>query len=103
MDYRVSIAVSLRRVPAYNKPMPTATIGDALREIVGPRGVLDSENELMLYEYDGGLQRSTPQAVVFPPTTAQVADTAKLAAAESLPILARGAGTGLSGGAIAVS
>src|SRR5580658_1466491 len=80
-----------------------ATIGDALREIVGARGVLDSENELMLYEYDGGLQRSTPQAVVFPQTTQQVVDIVRLAAAEKLPILARGAGTGLSGGAIAIS
>src|ERR1035438_5499315 len=83
--------------------MPTDTIGDALREIVGSRGVLDSANELMLYEYDGGLQRSTPQAVVFPQTTQQVVDIVKLAAAEKLPILARGAGTGLSGGAIAIS
>jgi glycolate oxidase len=78
-------------------------LGDTLREIVGGNGVLDTPEELMLYEYDGGLQHSTPQAVVFPTTTAQVAAVVKLAAAEKLPILARGAGTGLSGGAIAIS
>src|SRR5579871_3726831 len=81
----------------------TSAIGEALRAIVGPRAVLDTENELMLYEYDGGLQRSTPQAVVFPQTTEQVAAIVKLAAEEKLPILARGAGTGLSGGAVAIS
>src|SRR5438105_780940 len=42
------------------------SVGDALREIVGKDAVLDRPNELMMYEYDGGLQRSTPQAVVFP-------------------------------------
>ena len=80
-----------------------SAIGDALREIVGSTAVLDSPEELMLYEYDGGLQRSTPQAVVFPSNTQQVVEVVKLAAAENLPLLARGAGTGLSGGAIAIS
>src|SRR5579871_1789500 len=79
------------------------SVGDTLRSIVGKNAVLDSTEELMLYEYDGGLQRSTPQAVVFPETTQQVVEIVKFAAAENLPLLARGAGTGLSGGAIALA
>ncbi len=78
-------------------------IGDDLRAIAGKDAVLDSTEELMLYEYDGGLQRSCPQAVVFPTTTQQVVGIVKVAAAQNLPLLARGAGTGLSGGAIAIS
>ncbi len=81
----------------------TGTIGETLREIAGEDAVLDSPEELMLYEYDGGLQHSMPQAVVFPSTTQEVVGIVKLAAAENVPILARGAGTGLSGGAIAIS
>src|SRR5205085_8094182 len=57
--------------------------------------------DLMLYEFDGGVQRALPQAVVFPQTTEQVARIVKLATKENVPIIPRGAGTGLSGGAIA--
>jgi len=81
-----------------------AMIGSALREIVaGDKAVLDLAEDLMLYEYDGGLQHSTPDAVVFPTTTAEVSGVVKYAAAHNMPLLARGAGTGLSGGAIAIS
>lgn len=79
-------------------------IGSALRQVVtGHNAVLDRPEDLMLYEYDGGLQHSTPEAVVFPSTTAEVAGVVKYAAEHGLPLLARGAGTGLSGGAIAIS
>src|SRR5882724_8304120 len=90
------------------EPAPVAAnlgegIGDKLREICSADAVLDRPEDLMMYEYDGGLQRSTPQAVVFPSTTAHVAGIVGLARDRELPILARGAGTGLSGGAIAIS
>jgi glycolate oxidase len=72
-----------------------------LRKIAGRDAVLSSREDLMLYEFDGGVQRALPQAVVFPQTTEQVARIVKLAAKENIPIIPRGAGTGLSGGAIA--
>src|SRR5437868_9876050 len=55
----------------------------------------------MLYEYDGSLARGAPKYVVFPQTTQQVSEIVKLAKREGLPIVPRGAGTGLSGGSIA--
>ena len=54
----------------------------------------------MLYEYDAGVRKSTPGAVVFPQTAQQVSDIMRAAAAARIPVVARGAGTGLSGGAI---
>ena len=55
----------------------------------------------MLYEYDGLSVTAPPQAVVLPTTTEQVVEVVRLAAREKLPIVARGAGTGLSGGSVA--
>ena len=72
-----------------------------LRTIVGPRHVLYRPEELMLYEYDGSaLDQATPDLVVVPASTAEVAAVAKLAHAHGLPLIARGAGTGLAGGSI---
>ncbi|HET9741304.1 MAG TPA: FAD-linked oxidase C-terminal domain-containing protein [Terriglobales bacterium] len=72
-----------------------------LRKIVGRDAVLDRPEDLMLYEYDGSLARGEPRYVIFPQTTEQVAEIVKLAGREALAIVPRGAGTGLSGGAIA--
>ena len=72
-----------------------------LKKIVGKDGVLDRPEDLMLYEYDGGVDRGSPDAVCFPQTTEQVSAIMKLASRRGVPIVPRGAGTGLSGGAIA--
>ena len=71
-----------------------------LRKIAGHDAVLDRPEDLMLYEYDAGVRKSTPGAVVFPTTTQQVSEIMRLASAAHLPVVGRGAGTGLSGGAI---
>jgi glycolate oxidase len=76
-------------------------IASKLKKIVGQDGVLDHPEDLMLYEYDGSLARGLPNYVAFPQTTEQVSEIVKLAAGENLSIIPRGAGTGLSGGAIA--
>ncbi|MGH9556038.1 MAG: FAD-linked oxidase C-terminal domain-containing protein [Terriglobales bacterium] len=73
-----------------------------LRKIAGREAVLERPEDLMLYEYDAGLARSTPRAAVFPRTTEQVSDIMKLATETGVPIVPRGAGTGLSGGSIAL-
>src|SRR5215472_15811163 len=72
-----------------------------LRKIVGREAVLERPEELMLYEYDGGVDRSRPGAVVFPQTTEHVSQIMRLAHSTKTPVVPRGAGTGLSGGAIA--
>ncbi|MBI3667165.1 MAG: FAD-binding protein [Acidobacteria bacterium] len=72
-----------------------------LRRIVGERAVLHRPADLMLYEYDGSVDKGQPDCVVLPATTEQVVAIARLAQKHKLPIVGRGAGTGLSGGAIA--
>ncbi len=72
-----------------------------LSRIVGPKGVLSNPDDLMLYEYDGLSVERLPDAVVFPTETEQVVALVKLACEKGMPIVARGAGTGLSGGAVA--
>src|SRR5256714_168253 len=72
-----------------------------LKKIAGSDAVLERAEDLMLYEYDGGIHTSAPRAVVFPQTTEQVARIMRLAGENGFPIVPRGAGTGLSGGALA--
>jgi glycolate dehydrogenase FAD-linked subunit len=72
-----------------------------VRKIVGRDSVLEHAEDRMLYEYDGGLRRALPDLVAFPQTTEQVSALMKLATRSGVPIVPRGAGTGLSGGSIA--
>ena len=71
-----------------------------LRRIAGPDAVLHRPEDLMLYEYDAGVRKSTPGAVVFPQNAQQVSQIMRAASAKHIPVVGRGAGTGLSGGAI---
>jgi glycolate oxidase len=71
-----------------------------LRRIVGERGVVSDPDALMTYNADGCVMDThSPDVVVLPTTTEQVVAIVKLAAGEKIPVIARGAGTGLSGGA----
>src|ERR1700761_7080265 len=72
-----------------------------MEEVAGKGAVLAQPSDLTLYEYDGGVDKSQPDVVVFPRTTEHVVALVKLARAHNLAIVGRGAGTGLSGGAIA--
>ncbi len=82
--------------------MSTADLVRSLAHITSPDRVLSSPDDLMLYEYDALSSRRVPDAVVFPESTAEVAAIVKLAAATGMPVIARGAGTGLSGGAVVI-
>ncbi len=80
--------------------MDRAQLSEELRRIVGPRGVVDDPVALMTYDADGCVMDiGTPQVAVLPTSTAQVSGVVRLAARYGLPIVPRGAGTGLSGGA----
>jgi glycolate oxidase len=72
-----------------------------LARIVGEDGVLWRPEDLMLYEYDALSSVRQPDAVVFPRTTEQVVQIVKVATRHNQPVVARGAGTGLSGGSVA--
>lgn len=71
-----------------------------LRKALGPESVLDRPEDLMLYEYDAGVDKGLPGAVVFPSSGEHVSKILRIATAEGISIVPRGAGTGLSGGAI---
>jgi glycolate oxidase len=82
-------------------PPARAALRRALAAIVGPDGVLTEPDELLVYESDGlTLFRATADAIAFPRSTAEVAACVRLANAEGLPFVARGAGTGLAGGCL---
>ncbi len=71
-----------------------------LAALLGPRGYLDTPQDLSLYEYDGSVDKVRPEMVVFPRTTEDVVSIVKITSRHGIPIVGRGAGTGLSGGAI---
>ena len=74
-----------------------------LVSIVGDNAVLYRYEDLVAYECDGYvIHKGIPRAVVFPSTTEEVAEIVKLLHAQKIPFIPRGAGTGLSGGAIPV-
>lgn len=81
------------------KPLPPGA-KQKLVALLGPRGYLDRPEDLTLYEYDGSIDKASPELVVFPQTTEEVAAIVKITAEHAVPIVGRGAGTGLSGGAI---
>jgi glycolate oxidase len=72
-----------------------------LKSLLGDAAVLHRPEELLLYEYDGSVEIARPTCVVFPRTTAHVQRIVQLANQYQTPLIGRGAGTGLSGGALA--
>jgi glycolate oxidase len=75
-----------------------------LRRIVGDAGVLDDALELLTYECDALPHlRETPAAVALPSSAAEVQAVVRLCARAGVPFVARGHGTGLSGGALPVA
>jgi glycolate oxidase len=74
---------------------------EKLRDIVGDRASA-SPAERLCYSSDASQVRGTPDYVVRPLSTEEVSDVVGLAAAEGVAVTARGAGTGLAGGAVPV-
>src|ERR1700734_807166 len=80
--------------------MKPAVIND-LKKLLGADSVLHRPEELLLYEYDGSVELARPNCVVFPRNTKDVVGIVQIANRYQTPIIGRGAGTGLSGGALA--
>jgi glycolate oxidase subunit GlcD len=79
-------------------------IAAQLREILGSAAVLSEPDELLVYECDGLPQHKyRPSAVVFPSTTEETSEVMKLLHREGVAFTPRGAGTGLSGGALSLT
>ena len=69
--------------------------------VVGERYVLYAPEDLIVFEYDGSQATGYPEVVVVPSSAEEVAQTVKIAHREGIPIVPRGAGTSISGGALA--
>jgi glycolate dehydrogenase FAD-linked subunit len=77
---------------------------DELRNILGPDGLISTSEEVRTYECDGLTNfRVKPIAVVLPTSTEQVQAVLRICHRERIPFVARGSGTGLSGGALPVT
>lgn len=80
------------------------TLAEDLREIVGDENVLTDPEELLVYECDGLPQhKHAPRAVVFPNSTEETSEVLSLLSEAGVSFAPRGAGTGLSGGALALN
>ncbi|NEP43270.1 MAG: glycolate oxidase subunit GlcD [Okeania sp. SIO2G4] len=78
-------------------------IAKQFEAVVGKKGVVQRKEELLVYECDGlASYRQRPALVVLPRTTEQVAAAVKICDRLNIPWLPRGAGTGLSGGALPI-
>lgn len=80
--------------------MIPADVRKRIVKLLGEPLLLDRPEDLKLYEYDGGVDKSRPEMVVFPRSAGDVVEILAIARDHNLPIVGRGAGTGLSGGAI---
>ena len=72
-----------------------------LQRIVGEQNVVYHSDDLLVFEYDGSIDRRVPEAVVFPSNTREVSEVISLAYSVGIPVVGRGTGTGLSGGSVA--
>jgi glycolate oxidase len=90
--------------PAPAHAPPTPTLLARLRAICGAEHVLTDTTQLRTYESDGLLQyRARPAAVVLPGSGSEVRDVVRACSDAGVPWVARGAGSGLSGGALPVA
>lgn len=85
------------------KPLPGSVI-EKLRTALGDKHVLSAPDELFVYEADAlTIHKQPPSAVVIPGTAEEVAAAVRILAEAEIPFTPRGAGTGLSGGALSLS
>lgn len=71
-----------------------------LIKVVGRERVLSAIEDRICYSYDGTKQKALPDIVVRPDNTTDISNTLKIANKYEVPVYARGAGTGLTGGAV---
>jgi glycolate dehydrogenase FAD-linked subunit len=82
--------------------LPSSVLPE-LKRIVGEQNVVHEANDLKIFERDGSITGALPDAVVLPADRDQVAAVVRLAARHGVPVVPRGAGTGLSGGAVTLN
>jgi glycolate oxidase len=77
-------------------------VAEQLRRVVGRQYVIDDGDDLRIFERDASIEGAVPDAVVLPGTSEEVAQVIEVAARHRIPVVPRGAGTGLSGGAVTI-
>jgi len=88
-------------IPSADVLSRSARIVARLREVLPPDAVIDDPHETRAYECDGlTAYRCPPLAAVLPASTAEVAAVLRLCHEEGVPVVPRGAGTSLAGGAL---
>lgn len=81
--------------------MDARGLAGLLAPVLPARGVITDPTQLRTYSCDGlALYKVTPALVVIPETAEQVAAVVRACAEHDIPFVARGSGTGLSGGAL---
>jgi glycolate oxidase len=81
--------------------LPAPVVAE-LRSVVGRDHVIDSAYDLHIFARDASIEGAMPDAVVLPATSEEVAAAIRVATKHRIPVVPRGAGTGLSGGAVTI-
>src|SRR3954463_562959 len=84
------------RLPSMDKK----ALVDELRAVVGASYVLYQKGDVIVYEQDGSILQAMPEIVVLPAGVAEVSAVVRAAQKAGAPIVPRGSGTGLAGGAV---
>ncbi|HDD45372.1 MAG TPA: FAD-binding oxidoreductase, partial [Candidatus Desulfofervidus auxilii] len=80
--------------------MLSSKVTKALINIVGRDFFSDEKEDLLSYAYDATQEKKMPEAVVFPGSAEEISAIIKLANKYHFPVIPRGAGTGMAGGAV---
>src|SRR6185369_9302693 len=80
--------------------MKRSALVDELRAIVGDSYLLIKKEDVIVYEQDGSILQAMPEIVVVPADAAEVSAVVRAAGKAGAPIVPRGSGTGLAGGAV---
>lgn len=86
--------------------MPKSNVFDEvlknIKELVGSEYYTDTLEDRLCYSYDATIDENLPDAIVYPGSTEEIAQIMKWANQSGMPVIPRGAGTGLSGGSVPV-
>lgn len=75
---------------------------DSIEKIVGKEGYSTRVADLYTYGFDASIFHTTPEMIIQPRSTEQVSEVMKIADAYNIPVVPRGAGTGLCGSAVPI-
>lgn len=85
-----------------SKKMQTDGLDSELSRLIGKKNVLHTLEDRICYSYDGSKQKYIPDIVVRPQSAQHVSDILRFAYEQEIPVYPRGAGSGLTGGAVPV-